>query len=114
MTINDYFTNYYSLISSGDLNDIEEIYSSQSQFKGAVKQQFEMMRQKCQINIQLDNANVLAKTDELLIVQDKITLNADMDGQQIVKENRNLHTLVKEADEWKIHCSVVLPKEQAA
>lgn len=114
MTLKDYFTHYYAVISRGDLDELAEFYVPESPLFQANKQQFEMMRQQFSFELNLNDVRLLAKQETLLIVQDALTFSAEIEGQQQQKTSSNIHTLVKVGDTWRLHNSNPLPETMVA
>lgn len=110
MTLNEYFSHYYLLICDGNLDELEQYFCVDSPLFGATKQQFEALRKQYEFKFTLKDISLIAKQDDLIVVRDRLSFQADIDGNYIDKESTNLHSLVKEAGEWKIHCSTPLPQ----
>lgn len=111
MTLNEYFSSYYALICDGSLDDLEDYFCSGSPLFNATKQQFETLRKQFDFKFTLHNVALIAKQDDLLVVRDVVNFKAEIEGKDIDKVSSNLHSLVKEAGEWKLHCSTPLPEQ---
>ncbi|MEM5553261.1 hypothetical protein WNY63_21375 [Pseudoalteromonas neustonica] len=110
MTLNEYFSSYYALICDGHLDSLEQYYSVESPLFSARKRQFEKLRQQFDFKFLLQNISVIAKQDDLLVVIDRLNFQAEIGGKSVEKTSVNLHSLVKELGEWKIHSSTQLPE----
>lgn len=110
MTLNEYFSRYYALICDGNLDDLESYFCFESPLLNATKQQFETLRKQFDFKFTLKKVSLIAKQDDLLVVRDMVHFKAEIDGKDIDKVSMNLHSLVKESGEWKLHCSTPLPE----
>ncbi|WP_462173618.1 hypothetical protein [Pseudoalteromonas xiamenensis] len=110
MTLREYFDNYYSVISRGDLADLDAFYFPNSPLGETNKQQFEAMRKQFSFELKLMDVSLLAKQDELLIVRDQLVFEATIEGEARTKRSSNIHTLVKSDENWCVYSSNPLPE----
>ena len=54
MTINEYFDTYYKIISTGNLDELNDYFHTNSPFLGVVKQQYEAIRKQLDLKITLE------------------------------------------------------------
>lgn len=109
MTLFDYFKSYYDIISQGQIENLDDFYCSDSPFLIPNKQRFENLRAKLEFSLQVHSIELLSQQDDLLIVRDEVDCTGEQAGQSITKRSTNLHALVKDGGEWKIHTSSILP-----
>jgi hypothetical protein len=112
MTINEYFTDYYQMISTGNLDDLSDFFHPNSPFLAGTKQQYQAIRKQLAMNITLQSIELVSKLDDLLVVRDRILFEGQQ-GEDIKKSiSGNVHVMVKEADYWKLQSTTCLSVEQ--
>ncbi|MCF6441946.1 hypothetical protein L1077_21185 [Pseudoalteromonas luteoviolacea] len=112
MTLQDYFTRYYSIISSGNLDELAQYYHTASPMMDAAKSQWEMMRTQCEFEITLTHIELIAKQENLLVVYDQMQFAGEVNGQQVNRHSSNVHSLAKEAGVWKIFSTSIVPETE--
>ena len=109
MTIKEFFTKYYQVISNEDLNDLDQLFHADSPFLPSIKRQYESVRTQLEVNIDLESIELVSKQDDMLVVRDCM-LFAGTKGETVNKQrSENVHVLTKKAEgEWKIHSTICL------
>ncbi|TMP34381.1 nuclear transport factor 2 family protein [Pseudoalteromonas rubra] len=111
MTLREFFERYYEIICSGNLDDLDAFYHAGSAVMAGAKSQFETMRKQLDFQMTLTHVELLAKRDDLLIVRDEMTIQGEKDGQNLEKRSENIHSLAKEAGQWRIFSTANFPGE---
>jgi len=112
MTINEYFSHYYGIISNGNLEELNEFFHQGSPFLNGVKQQYEAVRKQLDINIQIQAIELVAKQDDLLVIRDQVLFEGEQEGNTTRNKSGNLHVMTKAADDWKLQSTTCLSVER--
>lgn len=108
MTINDYFTTYYGIVSKGSLDELDGFFHSNSPFLIGVKQQYEAIRKQIEMTIKLESIDLISKLDDLLVIRDKILFEGVVDDDIQRNISENLHIMIKENGSWKVQSTTTL------
>ena len=113
MTINEYFSHYYGIISNGNLEELDEFFHHDSPFLNGVKQQYEAVRKQLDITIQIQALELVAKQDDLLVIRDQVFFEGEQEeGETLKKKTGNLHVMTKAEDNWKLQSTTCLSVER--
>jgi hypothetical protein len=113
MTVKEFFTRYYSLISSGELESLDHLFQKNSPYLDGIKRQYESLHRQHDITASIEHIELVAKQDDLLVVRDAIKF--EVSDKETTKKSHlsNLHHLTKsDNDQWKIHSTLTLSVEQ--
>ncbi|WP_057830326.1 hypothetical protein [Colwellia sp. TT2012] len=113
MTINEYFKTYYKIISTGNLDELNDYFHTNSPFLGGIKQQYEAIRKQLDFNITLESIELVSKLDDLLVIRDRILFEGQKGDEVKRNFSGNLHVMIKENDSWKLQSTTCLSVEQA-
>lgn len=109
MTVKDFFTHYYSLISSGELESLDFFFQDGSPYFNSIKRHYESLHRQYNIITNIEHVELIAKQDDLLIVRDKINFELSNTESSKKTYQSNLHLLIKSDDNhWKIYSSLNL------
>ncbi|WDD99175.1 hypothetical protein [Thalassomonas actiniarum] len=111
MTINEYFSHYYGIISNGNLEELDQFFHEDSPFLNGVKQQYEAMRKQLDINIQIQAIELVAKQDDLLVIRDRVLFEGEQEGNSMKNQSGNLHVMTKTSNDWKLQSTTCLSVE---
>lgn len=103
MKLSDFIKNYYSIITTKNLNELETVFDSDSPFFSATKHQYEQMRMQFNLAVDLQDLTLISQQKDLIVVRDKIFFTACSEEHNVKSINENLHILVLKDNQWKIH-----------
>ena len=111
MTINEYFSTYYEIITKGNLEDLNDYFHTSSPFLQGTKQQYAAIRKQLEMNINIESIELVSKLDDLLVIRDRILFESHK-GEEVNRNfSGNLHIMVKENDSWKLQSTTNLSVE---
>lgn len=103
MKLSDFIQNYYSIITTKSLDELETVFDTDSPFFTATKHQYEQMRMQFNVKVDLQDLTLVSQQEDLIIVRDKVIFNACSNEHNVNSINENLHILVLRDKQWKIH-----------
>ncbi|TMN87286.1 hypothetical protein CWB72_16265 [Pseudoalteromonas phenolica] len=109
MTLQEYFENYYNTINDGRIDELDHFFSGESPFLNANKRRFQGLKERCEFVLKIADIELIAQQDDLLVVRDFVDCTSSLGGQDMTKRSSNIHALVREGEDWKIHTSSILP-----
>ena len=112
MTINEYFNTYYRIISTGDLDALNDYFHANSPFLAVIKKKYEAIRKQVDIKITLESIELVSKLDDLLVIRDNILFEGKKGDDINRKVSGNLHVMFKEGEIWKIHSTARLSVDE--
>lgn len=109
MTLRAFFELYYLTVSHGDVARLAQFYLPGSAAYEGVKAHYESLLAQYELQGTLEQVDLVAKQDDLLIVRAKVVFVASGDDSVSTSRSDNLHMLAQSNDgQWKIHSSVML------